>query len=147
MNARNTPFTICTIQPATVWQDPECTFAQIDRQLAQVCQRHAPDLVLLPEHFNAAVEDEGETFQWNTARHFTSDLARRYRVNLVAGSVERWDGDVQARVNTALVLDRDGCELGSYQKRRLFGYEIARHVVPGLATRWWSMWKVCAAAC
>lgn len=131
MNARNTSFTICTIQPATVWQDPERTFARIDRQLALVCQQHAPDLVLLPEHFNAAVDDEGKTFHWDTARHFTSDLARRYQVNLVAGSVERWDDVTQARVNTALILDRGGRELGSYQKRRLFGYEIARQVVPG----------------
>ncbi len=131
MNARNTLFTICTIQPATVWQDTEHTFARIDWQLAQVRQQHTVDLVLLPEHFNSTVDEGGETLQSDAARRFAADLARRYRVNLVAGSVERWDNDLQARVNSALVLDRDGCALGSYQKRRLFGYEIERQVVAG----------------
>ena len=131
MNARNATITICTIQPATVWMEPDRTFERIDRELAAICQQHAPDLALLPEHFNSAMDEEGETIQWDAACRFAKDLARRYQVNLIAGSIERWDADAQARVNTALVLDRDGCELGSYQKRRLFGYEIKRHVVPG----------------
>lgn len=131
MNARNAPFSICTLQPATVWHEPERSFAHIDQQLALVVKAHAPDLVVLPEHFNGAEDDDGATRQWEAARHFAADLARRYRVNLVAGSVERWDPRVQARVNTALVLDRSGCELGRYQKRRLFGFEVERQVMPG----------------
>ena len=131
MNTSNATISICTIQPATVWQEPERTLTRIDQQLAQVCQWHAPDLVLLPEHFHSATDEEGATGQWDAARRFAVDMARRYRINLVAGSVERWDAGAGARVNTALVLDRDGCELGSYQKRQLFGYEIERQVVPG----------------
>lgn len=131
MNARNAPFSICTIQPVTVWQEPARTFARIDQQVALACQTQAPDLVLLPEHFNGAVDEDGATSQWESAHHFAADLARRYRVNLVAGSIERWNSDAQTRVNTALVLDRDGCELGRYQKRRLFGFEIERQVIPG----------------
>lgn len=133
MNARNRTISLCTIQPATVWQVPERTFARIDQQLAAVCRAHTPDLVLLPEHFNSAVDEEGATVQWEAARGFAVDLARRYRVNLVAGSVEHWDEDLGARVNTAWVLDRAGRQLGSYQKRQLFGYEIERQVAAGNA--------------
>ena len=133
MNTSNNTISLCTIQPATIWQEPERTFARIDQHLAQVCRTQTPDLVLLPEHFNSAVDEEDATQQWDTARGFAVDLARRYRVNLVAGSVECWDRDAGARVNTAMVLDRDGCQLGSYQKRQLFGYEIERHVAPGNA--------------
>ncbi|MEZ4770496.1 MAG: carbon-nitrogen hydrolase family protein [Caldilineales bacterium] len=131
MNASASTISICTIQPATVWQEPERTFERIERQLAQACQTDTPDLVLLPEHFNSAVDEDGASRQWERARRFAVDLARGYRVNLVAGSVERWDERAGARVNTAIVLDRDGCELGSYQKRQLFGYEIERQVLPG----------------
>ncbi len=88
-------------------------------------------MVVLPEHFNAAEEAEGDSAQWQAAQAFAADLARRHAVNLVAGSVERWDSTIGARVNTAVVYDRTGRELGRYDKRRLFGFERRRNVQPG----------------
>lgn len=126
-----TSFTICAIQPSTVWQEPERTFQRIDRLVGLTVGRRALDLVVLPEHFNGALENDDEATQWQAACSFAAALARQHRVNLVAGSVERWDETRQARVNTAVVFDRQGQEVGRYQKRRLFGYELQRGVLPG----------------
>lgn len=123
--------TLCTIQPAVVWNQPQLTFARIKTLLSQAAAEAALDIVVLPEHFNATLEDEGHTTQWQTALAFAADLARQNQVNLIAGSVERWDEDRRALVNTAVVFDRHGREVGRYDKRRLFGYERRRGVVPG----------------
>ena len=123
--------TLCTVQPAIIWNQPEETFAHIAALLAEAAGRTQLDVVVLPEHFNAAEETEGDSAQWHAAQVFAADLARRHAVNLVAGSVERWDSNLGARVNTAVVYDRTGQELGRYDKRRLFGFERRRNVQPG----------------
>ena len=123
--------TLCTVQPAIIWNQPEKTFAHIAALLAEAASRTHLDVAVLPEHFNAAEEAEGDSAQWQAAQAFAADLARRHAVNLVAGSVERWDSTIGARVNTAVVYDRTGQELGRYDKRRLFGFERRRNVQPG----------------
>lgn len=123
--------TVCTVQPAIIWNQPAETFAHLAGLVAEAADRTPLDVVVLPEHFNAVEEIEGETTQWHAAQVFAADLARRHAVNLVAGSVERWDSSLGARVNTAVVYDRTGQELGRYDKRRLFGFERRRNVQPG----------------
>lgn len=123
--------TLCTIQPAVVWNEPQRTFAQIDALLRQATAQAAVDLAVLPEHFNAVFERAGETGQQEAAWAFAANLAQRYRVNLVAGSVERWEADAGRHYNTAIVLDRQGQEVGRYDKRKLFGFEKRRGVAPG----------------
>lgn len=123
--------TVCAIQPAISWNRREETFDHIAALTANAAGRGQLDVVVLPEHFNAVEEAEGETTQWLAAQAFAVSLAQRHSVNLVAGSVERWDANLGARVNTAVVYDRAGQELGHYDKRRLFGFERRRNVHPG----------------
>lgn len=128
-----TTLTVCAIQPAIVWQEPERTFENIAALLAQAAAAAPLDVAVLPEHFDANMAGDGDGEPWRAAQAFAAQLARQHRVNLVAGSVERWDTTTQARVNTAVIYDRDGCELGRYDKRRLFGFERRRNVQPGHA--------------
>lgn len=122
---------VSTLQPAIFWEDPDRTFAAIAALLANAAAAAALDVVVLPEHFNAAPAPDGADAPWQAAQAFAASLAQRHRVNLVAGSVERWDPRQQARVNTAVIYDRSGRELGRYDKRRLFGFEKRRNVQPG----------------
>jgi predicted amidohydrolase len=91
----------------------------------------AIDIAVLPEHFNAVQEQDGETVQWQSAMAFAANLARLHRTFLIAGSVERWDPQRQARVNTALLFDRQGQEIARYDKRQLFGFERRKKVQAG----------------
>jgi nitrilase len=124
-------FTVCTIQPVIYWQEPARTFDSIASLLAQAAAAAPLDVAVLPEHFDATPAPDGDHTHWQTAQDFAAALARRHRINLVAGSVERWDTAEQARVNTTVIYDRDGCELGRYDKRRLFGFEKRRNVRAG----------------
>lgn len=130
----STTMTLCTIQPAVVWGQPQRTFDHIAALLFQAAAETTLDLVVLPEHFNATFEEENTTVRWDAAYDFAAALARQHRVNLVAGSVERWDAGKGALLNTCVVFDRRGQEVGRYDKRRLFGYERRRGVVPGQAS-------------
>ncbi len=110
---------------------PQATFERIAALVAEAESVERLDVVVLPEHFNAIEEVEGDVAQWQAAQAFASNLARRYAINLVAGSVERWDPATGARVNTSVVYGRAGQELGRYDKRQLFGFERRRNVRPG----------------
>lgn len=83
-----------------------------------------PDVILLPETFNvgffpedlaacADAAEEGESWQ------LLSRLAREHRVNIVGGSVVRFDEAGNVR-NTTYVFDRTGQEVGRYDKIHLF---------------------------
>jgi nitrilase len=124
-------FTVCTIQPAITWQAPARTFDAIATLVSQAAAAAPLDVVVLPEHFDAVMPADGDQGPWYTAQAFAAALARSHRINLVAGSVERWDPVTGSRVNTAVVYDRQGNELGRYDKRRLFGFERRRNVRPG----------------
>jgi predicted amidohydrolase len=126
-----TTVTVCTIQPKVFWHDPARTFDSIATLLAQAAAAVPLDVAVLPEHFNATPTPDGDRTLWQTAQDFAAGLARQHQINLVAGSVERWDAAAQARVNTTVVYDRRGRERGRYDKRRLFGFEKRRNVRPG----------------
>jgi nitrilase len=131
MTTMTRTITICTIQPAVSFGHPERTFERISTLLVQATAGQAVDIAVLPEHFNAVMEGPGETGQWEAATAFAAGLARHHRVHLVAGSVEHWEAERQLRLNTALVFDRTGQAVGSYDKRMLFGFEQQRGVAPG----------------
>ena len=124
-------FTVCTIQPAITWQEPARTFDSIADLVARAAAAAPLDMAVLPEHFDAVMPADGDEGPWMAAQAFAADLARSHRINLVAGSVERWEPTTGGRLNTAVVYDRQGNELGRYDKRRLFGFERRRNVSPG----------------
>lgn len=125
------PLTVCSLQPAVFWENPARTFASVSALLDQAAATAQLDVALLPEHFNATPAPDGDDARWQDAQAFAAGLARRHRINLVAGSVERWDPATQSRINTTVVYDRSGRELGRYDKRKLFGFEQRRNVQPG----------------
>jgi predicted amidohydrolase len=127
----NSTLSVCAIQPAIYWQDPDRTFDAIAGLVAQAAAAAPLDVAVLPEHFDAFIAVDGDDGPWRAAQTLAAELARRHQVNLVAGSVERWDVSTQTRVNTAVVYDRQGRELGRYDKRRLFGFEKQRRVRAG----------------
>ena len=85
--------------------------------------KDAPDVVVLPETWNtgffpkenltALADQEGRT-----VKERIGSLAKKHRVNIVAGSVSNVRGG--AVYNTAYVFDRDGRCIAEYDKTHLF---------------------------
>jgi predicted amidohydrolase len=95
-----------------------------------VAGQHHADLALMPEYMNG--EMVPEPLAGPSAR-LMSKKARQYRM-YVAGTIERIDDSTSTRANTALLFDRQGKLVGTYDKIHLFGDELKGNALtPGSA--------------
>ena len=91
--------------------------------LIEAAIQDAPDVLVLPETFNTGFFPKGDLTELaDRDGQMTKDrigaLAKKYRVNIVAGSVANCrDGKV---TNTAYVFDREGNCVAQYDKTHLF---------------------------
>ncbi len=102
--------------------DPEYNFAHA-AHLIEEAAMESPDVIMLPETWNtgffpkkdlALLADDGGA----GVRDRIGTLARRYEVNIAAGSVaDNREGKV---FNTAYIFDRSGKMTASYDKTHLF---------------------------
>ncbi len=113
---------IATLQPNL---KPQAAIANMVllRELVEQLVAQAPlDIVVLPELFDGWYAPPRGADQAADARRFLANLARAGRVNVIGGSVDRPQPEGRPR-NTCFVMDRDGNEIGHYDKRALFSHE------------------------
>lgn len=97
--------------------------AELIRTAMETKPEERPDVLVLPETWNTGffpADDLAQQSDTNgeAVKAHIGELAERYRVNIVAGSVSnKKDGRV---FNTALVFDRKGACIASYDKTHLF---------------------------
>ena len=113
---------ICCIQMNVSAGAPEENYRSVETLLPKAAKKK-PDVIVLPELWNTgfapgkidpalADEDGART------KTFCAGLAKKYNINLVAGSVlTRKNG---ALYNTAYVFDRAGACIAEYDKTHLF---------------------------
>jgi predicted amidohydrolase len=97
-----------------------------------------PDLIVLPEVFNSGVDHKilrklAENIPDGKTTQFMAGLAKKYSVNIVAGSFIEKVSDDEYK-NTSVVLGRNGEILGKYQKIHMFDYygsEESKYVSAG----------------
>lgn len=115
----------CVIQTDTI-NDKARNLQQAEALMRRAMREEAPDLLLLPEHFDFAggtVAEKlaaGEPARGGPAWSLCRDFAREHGVNVVAGSFfERPQGERRVR-NTSVLFDRRGVEKARYAKIHLF---------------------------
>lgn len=113
---------ITCIQMDMSFAQPEFNFDKAERLIGEAMAQN-PDVIVLPETWNTGFfpkEDlaslsDSDCFQ---VKKRIGALAKRYEVNIVAGSVANLrDGKIY---NTAVVFDRSGVCIASYDKTHLF---------------------------
>lgn len=113
---------VACLQMNMIFGCPQENYAHAEQLIADAMQ-DSPDVLVLPETWNTGFFPreqlpalscrDGEPVKLRM-----SALAKKYRVNLVAGSVSNQkDGSVY---NTAMVFDRTGACIASYDKTHLF---------------------------
>lgn len=113
---------VAAIQFDVALGDPESNRLSVRRLVEAAVSSEGPDLVVLPEMWNTGyclsrVRDVADR-DGEPTRGFISELCRRYRMNIIAGSVaDLREGRVY---NTSYVFGRDGGELGQYSKIHRF---------------------------
>ena len=109
------------IQMNMTFSDPDGNFDRAEQLIAQAAA--GSDVLVLPETWNAGFfpREELERFadeDGKRVKERIGALARKYAVNIVAGSVVNRKAD--GIYNTAFVFDRNGKEIGAYDKTHLF---------------------------
>lgn len=112
---------VSLLQMNIAFQDPEENIKTL-RRLMEEAMVQRPDTVLLPELWNIGFYPK-PSLEWAgsseaESRQVLSELAARYQVNIVGGSIATLHGD-EVR-NTCCVLDRSGTLVASYDKTHLF---------------------------
>ena len=112
---------VSCIQMNMRFSDPDWNFDRAEQLIPEAAD--GSDVVVLPETWNTGffphedleryADEEGKM-----VRERISALAKRYAVNIVAGSVvNRKAGGIY---NSAYIFDRHGIEIGEYDKTHLF---------------------------
>jgi len=110
------------IQMNMLLGQPEENFRHAEELIAQATAQ-TPDVLVLPETWNTGFfpkENLPQLCDQDGAqvKETFGKLAKKYSVNIVAGSVSNYrDGKVY---NTAMVFDREGTCIASYDKTHLF---------------------------
>ena len=113
---------VTCIQMDMAFANPDENFAKA-AQLIESAMAEDPDMLVLPETWNTSFfpredlpslcDDDGSRVKAEIGA-----LARKFRVNIVAGSVANVRGGKV--YNTAMVFDREGKCIASYDKTHLF---------------------------
>lgn len=113
---------ISCVQMDMLLAQPEANFQRAEELILQALA-DTPDVVVLPECWNLGIyygEDLKQLCdrEGQRTKAFLGAMAAKYRVNIVSGSIyDLRDGLVY---NTALVFDRTGACVASYDKTHLF---------------------------
>lgn len=121
------------VQMNVAYGDPETNYKTVENKVAQAVEQRA-DVIVLPELWTTGYDfdymKENPDTEATQAITFLSELARRHRVNLVAGSVAK--KTEKGLFNTMLVFNRHGGLVKEYSKAHLFRLmEEEKHLSQG----------------
>jgi predicted amidohydrolase len=125
---------IAALQPALKPQAATANMVLLRRMVEDLVTVDRLDVVVLPEVFDGCSDPQPGTDPSVDARAFLANLARVCRVNVIGGSVDCPQARGRSR-NSCFVVDRQGGELGRYDKRVLFSHEADRRTAgdgPGI---------------
>lgn len=113
---------VALIQMDIAFGDPTANFSYVENKFQQIAENGKPDVIVLPELWTTGYDltrlDEIADNNGEKSLSFISDLAKKYNMNVVAGSIAK---ETNAGVtNTMLVVDRNGELQKEYSKAHLF---------------------------
>lgn len=125
---------VACLQMDMVFCSPEENFRKAEALIAQAMEQN-PDVLVLPETWNTGFFPRENLSQLcdrdgSGVKECIGTLAKKYRVNIVAGSVSNLrDNRIY---NTAFVFDREGACIACYDKIHLFSpAEEQKFYTPG----------------
>jgi len=110
------------IQMDIAFGDPNKNFDHVEERIREAASKGNMDVIVLPELWSTGYDlaslDEIADVEAEKSIGFLSALAKKYHVNLVAGSVAK--KSAAGLTNTMLVIDRNGKLEKEYSKAHLF---------------------------
>ncbi|MFS0824070.1 carbon-nitrogen family hydrolase [Bacillus sp. 1P02SD] len=113
---------IACIQYDIQFGKPQENFELISKEIEKTMNQDTPDIIVLPELWTTGYDltrlDEIADVNGNEANAFIRDLAKKYSVNIVAGSIAK--KTEHGVTNTMFVFNREGEIISEYSKLHLF---------------------------
>lgn len=113
---------IALIQMDIVFGDPKLNFEYVKEQIHKIASADDVDVIVLPELWSTGYDlasfDKIADVEAKKSITFLSEIAEKYHINLVAGSVAKKSS--KGFTNTMLVFDRNGKLKKEYSKAHLF---------------------------
>ena len=115
---------ISCLQMDVIPSQPDVNFPRVAALIGEAMAQQ-PDVIVLPESWDISFLPRSATPELYAASYQRAireigGLAKRYNVNIVAGSVTRLEADL--RYNTCCVFDRQGDLVATYDKTHLFSH-------------------------
>ncbi|MFX1535382.1 MAG: carbon-nitrogen hydrolase family protein [Promethearchaeota archaeon] len=125
-------YTFCAVQLNVPFQGVQASLNRLSSVVAEIFGSSSEDIdfLLLPEHFCRADEIGGFVPAYRVTEFF-EQLAQKYSVNIIGGSVETLDENEQ-RVNRCFIINRHGEIVGTYDKQKTLFFERMREVQRGM---------------
>lgn len=139
MEEKRKSLKILAIQMSSVIGDKQANFSKV-RDLIEQNISYAPDIIILPEVWTVGwkpsiFEDSAEDLENSETIRFLSEIAKKYNVNILGGSLivrkqETVNREQNAKediksfslFNTCPVINRQGELVATYNKMHLFSY-------------------------
>jgi len=112
---------IVSVQLDIIWENKSANYARVKDFVARA-NRDQADLIVFPEMFNSGFSMKAESIaepQNTSTSHFLCQLAKQYRINIIAGFVETRNERAE---NIALAIGDDGTIKTRYIKNYPFSF-------------------------
>ncbi|WP_211274617.1 carbon-nitrogen family hydrolase [Anaerobacillus arseniciselenatis] len=137
---------ITCIQMDIEFGDPSKNKQVVEAEVTKAIKEH-PDVIVLPELWTTGYDlsrlDEIADENGLDSQQFLSELARKYKVNIVGGSIAKKSSD--GITNTMYFFDRNGRCVGEYSKVHLFKLMDEHHYLQAGNTK--GLFTVDGASC
>lgn len=122
---------VISLQPSLQMNETSKNLEEISKMMTEAASERKPDLVVLPENFPLWGARFGADGDFETVYDFLSGLAREFSVNLIGGSFHMKDSESGILYNRCYIFNRNGENIGTYRKRKLFDREFKHNIQPG----------------
>lgn len=113
---------IACIQLDIKFGDPDFNYQQVEEKVALAVEQENPNIIVLPELWTTGYDltrlDEIADHDGERTKTFLSNLAKKYNVHFVGGSIAKKSKD--SVTNTMYIVDNRGKFIHEYSKLHLF---------------------------
>ncbi|MFV2045956.1 carbon-nitrogen family hydrolase [Metabacillus litoralis] len=113
---------IACIQLDIKFGDPDFNYEQVEEKVALAVEQEKPNIIVLPELWTTGYDltrlDEIADHDGERTKTFLSNLAKKYNVHFVGGSIAKKSKD--SVTNTMYIVDNNGEFIHEYSKLHLF---------------------------
>ena len=131
---------LLSLQPELKLHNLKENFRQYQRLLERIDSKQKIDVICFPEYWNGLRVKNYTDDSFEDSISFLQSIASTFTAWVVGGSQISKIGEKY--VNRSCIINSNGKIIGTYDKHRLFGYELHQNMLAGKNPFHWNVWKL-----